>query len=91
MKRARPSKSAWARGCLAGGVLSAVAGISLQVWDHPWSGQPGYPDDLEKAVGPMTGLLWAFAARIGIVALALAAILFAVSYWLFRPPRRHEM
>lgn len=51
-------------------------------------GRPGYPDDLDKAIGPLTNFLWAFAARIGIVAFVLAAILFAISYWLFRPPRR---
>jgi hypothetical protein len=82
------SRSAWARGCLVSGMLSAVVGVSLQVQDQPWSGRPVYPDDLDKAIGPLTNLLWAFAARIGIVAFVLAAILFAISYWLFRPPRR---
>jgi cbb3-type cytochrome oxidase subunit 3 len=89
--RAESAKSLWARGCLVNGMLSAVVGISFQLQDAPWSGQPGYADDIDKAIGPMTGLLWAFAARIGVVALVLAAILFATSYWLFRPPRRHEM
>ena len=82
------ARSAWARGCLLSGMLSAVVGISLQVQDQPWSGRPVYPDDLDKAIGPLTNLLWAFAARIGIAAFVLAALLFAVSYWLFRPPRR---
>lgn len=86
--RARLAKSVWARGCLVNGVLSAVVGVGLQAQDQPWFGRPVYPDDLDKAIGPLTNLLWAFAARIGIVAFVLAAILFAISYWLFRPPRR---
>ena len=88
--RARSAKSVWARGCLVNGMLSAAVGLGLQVQDQPWSGRPGYPDELDKAIGPLTNLLWAFAERIGIVAFVLAAILFAISYWLFRPPRRYE-
>ena len=86
--RVGSAKSAWARGCLVNGMLSAVVGVTLQVQDAPWSGRPGYPDDLERAIGPLTNFLWVFAARIGIVAFVLAAIFFAISYWLFRPPRR---
>lgn len=82
------TKSVWARGCLVNGMLSAVVGVSFQVQDEPWSGRPGYPDDLERAIGSLTNYLWAFATRIGLIAFALAAILFAISYWLFRPPRR---
>jgi len=88
MTRVRVARSVWARGCPVNGMLSAVVGIGLQVQDAPWSGRPGYSDDLDRAIGPLTNLLWEFAARIGIVALVLAAILLAISYWLFRPPRR---
>lgn len=73
--RAGSAKSVWARGCLVNGMLSAVVGVILQVQDRPWSGRPGCPDDLDKAIGPLTDLLWALAARIGVAAFVLAAII----------------
>jgi hypothetical protein len=86
--RAMSARAVWARGCLVSGMLSGVVGIGLQVQDAPWSGRPVYPDDLDKAIGPLTNFLWAFAARIGIAAFVLAMILLAISVWLFKPPRR---
>ena len=68
--------------------LSAAVGVSIQVRDQAWSGRQAYPDELDKAIGPLTDLLWGFAAWIGFAAFLLAAILFAISYWLFRPPQR---
>lgn len=75
--------------CLAAGFLSAVLGFSLEMQIEPKPGSPPYPDDLSRAIGPLTDLLWRWATQVGMVALVLAVVLFAISYWLLRPPRRN--
>lgn len=81
-------RSAWARGCLANGLLSAVVAFSFRAQDDLWVGRSRYYEDLDRAIGPVADFVWALAARTGLIALILAAILFVLSYWLFRPPHR---
>jgi hypothetical protein len=78
--------SAWGRGCLANGVLSAAVAVGSGIQDDLWAGRSQYMDEIDRAIGPLTNFIWELAARIGLVALILAAILFALSYWLLGPP-----
>lgn len=80
-------RSGWGRGCAVNGFLSAAVAVSVRVQDEPWPGFT-YPDDVDRAIGSLNHFAWALAARIGLVALILAAVLFALSYWLLGPPRR---
>lgn len=75
--------------CLSAGLLSAALGIGFETQSEPWPGGAPYPDELSRAIGPLTHLLWQWAAQLGAVVLVLAAILFAVAYWLLRPPQRN--
>ena len=81
-------RAAWGGGCLVNGFLSTAVAVSFRVQDEPWSGRMPYQDDLDRAIGPLTHFVWALAARIGLAAFVLAAILFALSYWLLGPPHR---
>jgi hypothetical protein len=45
-------------------------------------------EDLDRAMGPLTPFVWALAARLGLIALILAAVLLALGYWLLGPPHR---
>jgi len=71
---------------------SLVGGLSSEgrfaCKDEPWSGGPGYMQEIDRAVGPLNDFLWALAARGAISILLLAAVLFALTYWLLGPPRR---
>ncbi len=86
--RSSSSRSAWGRGCLVNGLLSTVVGVSFRAQDESWSGHMPYTEDLDRAIGPLTHFVWALAARIGLAAFVLAAVLFALSYWLLGPPHR---
>ncbi len=87
-RRAASVRSAWGHGCLFNGLLSAAVAVSLQVQDEPWLGGSSFAQDLDRAIGPLTHFVWALAARAGLVALILAAVLVALSYWLLGPPHR---
>jgi hypothetical protein len=79
---------AWGRGCLVNGVMSAVAAIGLHVQNELWQGRSPSAEDLDRAIGPLTHLVWALAARVGAITLVLALVLLALSYWLLGPPHR---
>jgi hypothetical protein len=44
--------------------------------------------DLDRAIGSLNHFVWELAARLGLIAFVLAAVLFAISYWLLGPPHR---
>jgi hypothetical protein len=81
-------RSGWGRGCLVNGLLSAAVAAGFGTQDEFWSGRSGYMEDLDQAIGPLNHFVWALAARVGLIALMLAAVLFALSYWLLGPPHR---
>ena len=87
-KRAASMRSAWGRGFLVNGLLSAAVAVSFRVQDEPWLGQVQYPNDLDRAIGPLTHFVWALVARAGLAALIVAAVLLGLSYWLLGPPHR---
>jgi hypothetical protein len=88
MRRGTSPRSAWGTGCFINGLLSTAVAVSLCIQDYPWADHSQYTEDLDRAIGPLTHFVWALAARVGLIALILAAILFALSYWLLGPPRR---
>jgi len=86
--RSMSAKLAWGRGFLVNGFLSAAVGVGFQLHSPSWPEESQYQYDLDRAIGPLTKFVWAFAARVGLAALILAAALFALSYWLLSPPHR---
>jgi len=70
------------------GLLSTAVAVSFHVQDDLWAGRSQYAEDLDRAIGPLTGFVWVLVARIGLIASVMAAILFALSYWLLGPPHR---
>ena len=88
IRRGMPPRSTWGAGCFINGLLSTTVAIGFHVQDNLWTGRSGYTEDLDRAIGPLTHFVWALAARVGLVALVLAAVLFALSYWLLGPPHR---
>ncbi|MGC2413190.1 MAG: hypothetical protein WA459_10910 [Stellaceae bacterium] len=87
-RRQASARSGWGRGCLVNGLLSAAVAIGFRAQDDLWAGRPQYTEDLDRAIGPLTHFVWALAARIGLIALILATVLFALSFWLLGPPHR---
>jgi hypothetical protein len=87
-RRGTSPRSTWGVGCLINGLLSAAVAIGFCVPDDLGTGRSQYVEDLDRAIGPLTHFVWALAARIGLIVLIMAAILFALSYWLLGPPRR---
>jgi hypothetical protein len=87
-RRANSARSAWGGGCLANGLLSMGVALGLRVQDDLWADRSSYMEDLDRAMGPLTPFVWALAARLGLIALILATVLFALSYWLLGPPHR---
>ena len=87
-RRKASLRSAWSRGCLVNSLLSAGVAFGFRVQDDLWVGRSQYAEDLDRAIGPLTHFIWALAARAGLIALILAAVLFALSYWLLGPPHR---
>jgi hypothetical protein len=85
-RRTASVRAAWGDGCFVNGLLSTAVALSFRVQDEPWSGRLQYPDDLDRAIGSLTHFVWALAARVGLATLVLAAVLFALSYWLLGPP-----
>jgi hypothetical protein len=85
---ANSARAAWGTGCFANGLLSSGVALSLRVQDDPWAGRSSYMDDIDRAIGPLTPFVWALAARLGLIALILAAVLFVLSCWLLGPPHR---
>ncbi len=88
VRRKTPPRSVWGAGCFINGLLSTAVAVSFHVQDDLWAGRSRYAENLDRAIGPLTGFVWALAARIGLIALIIAIILFALSYWLLGPPRR---
>jgi hypothetical protein len=81
-------KTAWGGGCFANGLLSSAVAVGFGVQDELWSGRSPYPVDLDRAIGSLNHFVWELAARLGLIAFVLAAVLFAISYWLLGPPHR---
>jgi len=88
MRRGSSPRDAWGTGCFVTGLLSTAVALGARVRDDLWTGRSLYGEDLDRAIGPLTHFLWALAARVGLIALVMAIILFAVSYWLIGPPHR---
>ncbi len=86
--RAKSARSAWGGGFLVNGLLSMGVAFGLRVQDDLWAGRSSYMEDIDRAMGPLTHFVWALAARLGLIALILAAVLFALSCWLLGPPHR---
>lgn len=85
-RRGGPPRSAWGACCLIDALLST--GVALRAQDEFWSGRSQYAEDLDRAIGPLTSYAGAFVARVGLITLILAAVLFALGYWLLGPPHR---
>jgi hypothetical protein len=94
LSRSTSARVAWGRLCLVDGAMSVALGIASLVLNGQADRPPGfgYGQDIERSVGPMPlpGAFWAHATYLGIAVVALGAILFALSYWLFAPNHRHE-
>jgi uncharacterized membrane protein YkvI len=86
-------RTTWGRLCLANGVVSiALAAASLQGRGQPlWSPNLLYQRALDQGTQWwLRHLMWT-AAAYSTAAIVVAAVLFAVSYWLLRwPHRRHR-
>ena len=88
IRRGGTPRSAWGIGCFIDGLLSAAAAIDFRVQDDLWLGRSHYAENVEHAIGPLAHFGWALAGRLGVVALVLAAVLLALSFWLLGPPHR---
>jgi hypothetical protein len=88
VRSAASARSGWGRGCLMNGLLSAAVAIGFRAQDDLWAGRSQYAEDLDRAIGPLNHFVWALAARVGLIALILAAVLLALSYLLLGPPHR---
>jgi hypothetical protein len=73
--------------CFIAGFSSAAVTAGSRVQQEPWSGGRGYMDDIDRAIGPLDNFLWALAARGALTVAVIAVLLFALTYWLFGPPR----
>jgi len=85
--------TAWGRMCLINGITSiALAAASVQGRGQPlWLTDPGYERALDQAIQWWLGHLVSTAAAYFAGAIVIAAVLFALSYWLLRSPhRRHR-
>jgi|SRR6516162_7168255 hypothetical protein len=85
--------TAWGRMCLINGIMSiALAAASVQGRGQPlWLTDPGYERALDQAIQWWLGHLVSTAAAYFAGAIVIAAVLFALSYWLLRSPhRRHR-
>jgi hypothetical protein len=86
--RSMSARRAWGRGFLVDGLLSVAVGIGFQLQSPSWPEESQYQYDLDRAIGPLNHFIWIFVAKIGLLALILAVLLFALGYWLLRPPHR---
>lgn len=80
------TRAAWGRLCLINGILSiALATASVQGRGQPlWPTDPGYERVLDQAIQWwLVHLIWTTAAYFG-ATIIVAAVLFALSYWLLR-------
>ena len=83
------ARLAWRHASFAGGLCCAAIATGSRIQDEPWSdGGPGYMQEIDRAMGPLNNLVWELAARGGLAILVLAALLFALTYWLLGPSRR---
>jgi hypothetical protein len=86
------ARSAWGRLCLMNGVVSlALAGASVENGQPLWPADPVYERALEQAMQWwFSNVIWPTAAYFA-AATIMAAVLFALSYWLLRSPHgRHR-
>lgn len=86
------ARTAWGRLCLMNGVVSiALAGASVENGQPLWPADPVYERALDQAMQWwFRHLIWTTAAYFA-AAMIIAAVLFALSYWLLHsPPRRHR-
>ena len=85
-------RKAWGRLCLMNGVVSlALAGVSVENGQPLWPTDPLYERALDQAMQWwVRHVIWTTAAYFA-AALIIAAVLFALSYWLLHSPRvRHR-
>lgn len=82
-------RAAWGRLCLMNGVVSlALAGASVENGQPLWPTDPVYERALDQAMQWwLRHVIWTTAAYF-VAAIIIAAVLFALSYWLLRSPYR---
>jgi len=85
---ASTARAAWGRLCLINGIMSiALAAASVQGQGQPlWPTDPGYERALDQGIQWWVGHVISTAAAYFGGAVVVAAMLFALSYWLLRPP-----
>jgi hypothetical protein len=81
------ARAAWGRLCLMNGVVSiARAGANVQNGQPLWPEDPVYERALDRAMQRwLRHAIWTTAAYFA-VAMIIAAVLFALSYWLLHSP-----
>ena len=87
------AQGAWGRLCLTNGIVSvALAIASLQGHGQPfWPADPLYEHALDQAMRSWLGRLMWTATAYSCAALVVAAVFFALGYWLLHSPyRRHR-
>ena len=85
-------RTAWGRLCLMNGVVSiALAGTNVQNGPPLWPTDPVYERALDQSMQWwLREVIWTTAAYFG-GAMIIAAVLFALSYWLLHSPHgRHR-
>lgn len=84
-------RKAWGRLCLMNGVVSlALAGVSVENGQPLWPTDPLYERALDEAMQWwVRHVIWTTAAYFA-AAVIIAAVLFALSYWLLHSPHRRQ-
>jgi hypothetical protein len=86
------ARTAWGRLCLMNGVVGlAFAGVNVENGPPLWPTDPVYERALDQAMQWwVMHLIWTTGAYFT-AALIIAAVLFALSYWLLRSPHRQHL
>ena len=89
---ASTARAAWGRLCLINGIMSiALAAASVQGQGQPlWPTDPGYERALDQGIQWWVGHVISTAAAYFGGAVVVAAVLFALSYWLLPPHGLHR-